>query len=306
MSDAADTAGRLVTWRPPWALPGKWYRGVLHVHTTESDGSLEPAAVLDRYREQKYDFVAVTDHATLTDTSAFSDDSFLTIPSIEFSAGGSEVGGDFHIVGIGVNREPMVAGEPSPQAVIDAIRAAGGEAILAHPYWSGVISAELLPLQGYLAVEVYNAVCQATIGKGLSAVHWDDLLARGRRLWGVAVDDAHWRWEDHGKAWIVLKARRLTQEAVMQSLRDGHFYATRGPRITGVEIFEGAVRVTCSAVETITFLCDNWRGRPFPAAGGGSLSRAEYTPRSGIRYVRVECTDRYGRTAWSNPIYWEW
>jgi hypothetical protein len=128
--------------------------------------------------------------------------------------------------------------------------------------------------------------------------------ARGRRLWGLAVDDAHWRRPDHGQGWVVLKARRLEREAVMAALRAGHFYSTRGPRITGIEVFEGAVRVTCSSVATISFICDNWRGKRFRAEGAAGIGRAEFTPPADARYVRVECADQRGRVAWSNPIYW--
>jgi len=293
-----------MTWHPPWALPGRWFRGALHVHTTQSDGALDPAAAIAWYREHRYDFAAITDHGILTDTSALGDDSFLALPGIELGAGRTDIGGNYHIVGLGVTREPTLAPEGSAQDAINGVREAGGEAVLAHPYWSGAVLGDLLPLAGHLALEVFNSTCEESIAKGLSAVHWDELLARGRRLWGLAVDDAHWRRPDHGEAWIVLKARRLTREAVMQALRDGHFYSSRGPRITGVEVVEGAVRATCSSVAAITFVCDNWRGKRFHATTEAGISRAEFVPPPEVRYVRVECVDRQGRVAWSNPIYW--
>jgi len=300
---SGDTTRR--GWRTPWALPGHWYRGALHVHTTESDGALDPAAAIAWYRENKYHFAAITDHGKLVDASALGDDSFLCLPGIEFDLGETDIGGPYHIVGLGVGSEPALPPGASAQDAIDAIRDAGGEAILAHPYWLGATFSDLLPLAGHLAVEIFNATCEETISKGLSVVHWDDLLARGKRLWGLAVDDAHWRRRDYGEGWVVLKARRLTRDAVMQALRDGHFYSTRGPRITGLEVVEGVVRITSSAVATITFVCDNWRGRRFRATGEAGINRAEYAPPAGARYVRVECADQRGRCAWSNPIYWD-
>ena len=50
----------------PFAAPGKWYKGNLHTHTTESDGALDPAEVVRRYREAQYDFLALTDHGRVT------------------------------------------------------------------------------------------------------------------------------------------------------------------------------------------------------------------------------------------------
>jgi hypothetical protein len=294
---------RMMGWRTPWALPGHWFRGALHIHTTNSDGALDPAAAIAWYREHRYDFAAISDHRVVTDVSGLGDDTFLVLPGIELSAGRTEIGGDYHILGLGVTREPALAAEASAQDAINAVREAGGEAVIAHPYWSGAVLGDLLPLEGYLAVEVFNSTCEESIAKGLSAVHWDELLARGRRLWGLAVDDAHWRRPDHGEGWIVLKARWLTREAVMRALRDGHFYSTRGPRITGIEVVEGVVRVTCSAAATVTFVCENWRGKRFHAAAEAGISRAEFVPPPEAIYVRVECADRQGRVAWSNPIY---
>ena len=46
----------------PFSLPGRFYRGNLHTHSTRSDGRLEPEEVIGRYRERGYDFLALTDH----------------------------------------------------------------------------------------------------------------------------------------------------------------------------------------------------------------------------------------------------
>ena len=293
-----------MNWRTPWALPGQWYRGTLHFHTTEADGALEPAAAVAWYREHGYHFAAITDHNKVTDAGGASDDAFLLLSGIELSAGRSEVGGDLHVLGLGI--DPAAGFEPAAtlQAAIDAIRAAGGEAIVAHPYLSGATLAELLPLHGHLGIEVFNAHAEESKAQGLSAVHWDELSARGQRLWGLGVDDAHWRKPDHGQAWIVLKARRLERDSILQALRLGHFYATTGPRIIGMEVREEVVHVTCSSCATISFVCDNWRGRRFRADGPAGIARAEFTPPADARYVRVECVDRQGKVAWSNPLFW--
>lgn len=41
---------------------GKFYKGNLHTHTTRSDGSGEPWEVAERYRQEGYSFLAITDH----------------------------------------------------------------------------------------------------------------------------------------------------------------------------------------------------------------------------------------------------
>ncbi len=40
----------------------KWYKGNLHTHSTNSDGRLSPEEVIGLYREEGYDFLALTDH----------------------------------------------------------------------------------------------------------------------------------------------------------------------------------------------------------------------------------------------------
>ena len=42
-----------------------WYKGNMHMHTTVSDGVLNPVDAIGVYREAGYDFIAITDQATL-------------------------------------------------------------------------------------------------------------------------------------------------------------------------------------------------------------------------------------------------
>ncbi|HEY5471918.1 MAG TPA: hypothetical protein VIK32_01870, partial [Candidatus Limnocylindrales bacterium] len=67
----------------PFDVPGKWFRGCLHVHTTESDGGMPPDRLLAHYRMGGYDFVALTDHEMITDRTTASRPDFLVLPGIE-------------------------------------------------------------------------------------------------------------------------------------------------------------------------------------------------------------------------------
>ena len=51
---------------PPFDLPGKWFKGNLHTHTTQSDGKLTPAENMQWHAELGYDFVGITDHNRVT------------------------------------------------------------------------------------------------------------------------------------------------------------------------------------------------------------------------------------------------
>ena len=291
----------------PFHTPGGWFRGSVHVHSTVSDGELTPDQVVAWYRDRGYHFVALTDHRVWSAGRA-GGDGMLVLSGIELD-GVDLQSGPYHIVGLGLNGPPDWSpdGQVPLQASVDALRAAGGRVILAHPYWIGQLSKDLLEVEQCIAIEVYNGGCEVDDAKGYSTVHWDDLLAAGRPLWGVAVDDAHWRdgSKDAGLGWIWVKAAALTAEAILSALEEGLFYASSGPQILDLEYdaAAGRVWVQTSPVAWIDFVGDRWFGRRVMAPAGGTLSEAEYRVRPGQRYVRVACQDLGGRWAWSNPIF---
>jgi hypothetical protein len=192
------------------------------------------------------------------------------------------------------------------QAAVDRLRTAQGLVMLAHPYWSGQMSKDLLHLRGCFGLEVYNGGCDVDDAKGFSAVHWDDLLAAGCPIYGLAVDDAHWRSgsKDAGLGWVWVRAAELTPGAILHALARGHFYASCGPQIHDLEWDPGQqeVRVRCSPSVAVDFVGNGWRSRRVSAPRGETLTEASYTPGWGQTYVRVACQDELGRWAWSNPI----
>ena len=38
----------------PFAAPGNWFKGNLHMHTTQSDGEFTPQEAVDAYSEQGF------------------------------------------------------------------------------------------------------------------------------------------------------------------------------------------------------------------------------------------------------------
>ena len=296
----------------PFEAEGTWFKGNLHTHTTNSDGHMTPEQIALRYREAGYDFLSITDHGVLTDTRELSGSGLLMIPGEEICVGSSERGRFNHVVGLNIDEELPVEDfkrRESPQRVVDSIRELGGVAILAHPYWSELNVNDMTGFEGYVGVEVYNATCDLTIGRGHSSVHWDDLLATGRRLHGFAVDDAHCLVGpllplDLCEAWISVKARGLTPESIMDGIRRGLFYSSNGPEIRGIEVSGRGVRVRSSPVRSIAFVSNGGRGEN-NTVNEGCLEEAVYNVRGTEAYLRIEITDWEGRKAWANPIYVE-
>jgi len=293
----------------PFQAEGRWYRGNIHSHTTRSDGLLGEKELIDAYRACGYHFLSITDHGILT-LPDYRPGDLLLIPGEELSVGTSRVGTRFHIVALNIQEElPFEEGDPDedPQRVIDLILRCGGLPILAHPSWSGLTLPDLLGLEGYVGLEVYNTDCDLAVNRGLSTVHWDALLSSGRRLHGFACDDTHMERRpglppDLCGGWIMVKAEEATVEAVVEAMRRGLFYSSNGPEIRSLTLDGGVVHVETSPVKAISFVSNPTMGERYTALEG-EMTEAEYGVRWEESYIRVEAVDAYGRRAWTNPIY---
>lgn len=287
----------------PFDAPGLWLKGNLHTHTTESDGVLAPQERARAYGERGYDFLALTDHGRVTETDGLATERLLLIRGTEAHAPMPTGGTLAHILGLGLPRGFELPDARHAQTLIDALRDAGAAVVLAHPYWSAQTSRDLEVLHGYIGIEVFNTTCLRGIGKGTSAVHWDELLGQRRRLFGFAVDDAHKETRDAYQGWIVVKAAERSQDAILDAIHAGRFYSTCGPTFEHIGIEDGLVKVRTSPVAYISFICDGSRGGHHYNEDGSPLTEAEYRPAADALYVRIEATDPAGRTAWSNPIF---
>lgn len=287
----------------PFTSPGRWYRANLHAHTTNSDGDLSPEECAAFYGRAGYDVLAITDHWCVSEVApgpAFP----LLIPGVELDGGRPAQRTSYHIVGLNVRARGKIARPEgaTAQQLVDMIRESGGDAFVAHPYWSGLMASDILDLEGCFAVEVYNTGCDLEILRGYSSVHWDDLLTLGGNPGALAVDDGHHHRVDHGLAWTMIRAEELSVEAVLEALRRGHYYASTGPEIHDLQIADNRLRVTTSPVASIALVSIPARGGRQFAPKGESLTEAEF-PLPQARYCRVEITDQRGKMAWSNPVF---
>jgi len=297
----------------PFRKDGNWYKGNVHLHTTNSDGCLSPARMASEYKKTGYNFVVITDHFKRTDVEGLSDDKMLVIAGEEVSPVGiTRLGCDYEFLAPGIKRQISLPKnknpEMSPQTIIDRIRQEDGLAILAHPNFSHMMPEDILPLQDLFGVEIFNPVFGLG-GRSYSLVHWDQLLESGKKMFGFAGDDSHGALPIPSYAgYIMVKAPSLTKEAVMESIRNGYFYASNGPAIIDVEVTENSVSIVASESKFINFVGDvSFPLGSFPARDGGFVKTATYkfTLKDTAKYLRMECTDAGGRSAWTNPIFFE-
>ncbi len=293
-----------MTWKSPFELAGSWYKGNLHTHTRQSDGDATPEEAVAWYGDRGYDFLAITDHQVYTAGGAFATPDLLTIPGVELNGPG------YHLLAIGTSDLPDLAAQADAQGCVDAVLAVGGLPFFAHPYWCGQTPEQIAPIKRVTGLEVYNSVCERMDGLGNSSAYWDALLAEGKRMLGLAVDDTHWRHGEVGVGFVMVHAPSLTVEHILAALRAGHFYSSNGPRIQDLRVVHDgdgkpALHISCSPCESITFYGSASYGRRIYPLDGALLDAATWPFRPEQVYLRVECRDAQGRVAWTNPVFLE-
>lgn len=289
----------------PFQLSGRWYKANLHTHTDKSDGAVSLEHAVATYRKQGYDVLALTDHGLVNDVRGLSDKKMLVISGIEYHPPVPGRNGPYHFVGLNVPRTMDLSDCRDAQAAINAVKRAGGETFLAHPFWCGLEYADFGNLEGLIAVEVWNAVCSSS-GRGSSENEWAYALDRGMNLPAVAVDDTHWRPRggkvDIFGGWTWLKMPSLTAANVMKAMRRGAFYASAGPRIHEFRVEDGKASVRCSSAAEIHFVSGPGQGMRRAAPEGKSVRSFTMQLPNSWPFVRAVVTDQRGRKAWTNPI----
>lgn len=296
---------------------GEWLRCALHAHTTRSDGELEPEALAAHYGRAGYHVLAITDHWKRTE--APSTERLLVLPSVELNCilPGAR---DGHVLGYGIAADADLVALGAEYADLERtaafIAGHGGVAYLAHPYWTGVTPGTLELPENVAGIEVWNAGCELEVGRGLSSVHWDELLETGRRCYALATDDSHHPGFDSDRGWTWLRVQERSAAAVVDALSSGSFYGSSGPLLHDVEVDGEEVEVRCSPARSVTLVSGRSTGAAVNAgrlgyrfAGevlatdeSGWITQARLTKPFGAPFTRIEVTDAAGCRAWTNPL----
>ena len=273
---------------------------------------LSPEQQAADYRAQGYDFLALTDHNIMKTHVQFNSDDFLMIPGWErdIPYGTTKC---LHVVGLFPSDTPddsvitRPRGNPdvmSQQQLIDQMRSENVFVEIAHPIWSRMEPEELRALQGFNAIEIFNTGTERLCHAGHAEVYWDMLLREGRHVTGIACDDTHGKTakSDRFFGWVMVRAEALTREAILRALCAGDFYASQGPAFSDCYVEDDHLHIECTPCEEIHIITYPPRGKAVYALDK-PLTELDYPLKGAETYVRVECIDHEGRTAWSNPIW---
>jgi hypothetical protein len=296
---------------PAFSRPGRFWKGNIHTHSTVSDGQRSPQAVCDTYREAGYDFLALTDHFMakygfpIVDTRPFRTPGFTTILGAELHAPATALGELWHILAVGLPTDfaPLMEREDGPALAARAL-AAGAFVAIPHPAWYGLTAEDAAAIPGAHAVEIYNHTSQLRTERGDSVQYADALLAGGRRIGLIAVDDAHFACMDAFGGWLMVKAEVNDPDALLAALKAGAYYATQGPTIHDIAWGEDSVEITCSPAASVMLLGRGSRAVQH-VEPGTTRARLPFGAHRVGGFARVVVADAQGRRAWGNPVFFD-
>lgn len=300
--------------------PKRWYKGNLHTHTLNSDGDSLPKTVAEWYKGHGYQFLVLSDHNYLTPVEPLNQDlavadKFLLVPGEEVTDRfGSQ---PVHVNGYGLGQLVEPTGGESliatVQGNVDAIRGARGLPSVNHPNFGWAMTSQDLAAIGNLRMlEVYNGhpMVHNRGGGGAESLEemWDALLTGGKKIYGIAVDDAHTfkriakEESNPGKGWVVVRAPELSAASVLNALENGEFYSSTGVELEDVRSADGELRVAVKPAGNIKYTIS------FIGAGGKMLATsfervAAYKLQDGEPYVRAVVRASNGDDAWTQPLW---
>ena len=296
-----------------------WFKGNTHTHTTMSDGDSAPEEVARWYKEKGYRFLVLSDHNIFTDPETLSslvDSSFLLIPGEELTSSFRKK--PVHVNGLNI---PHVLAPQTDttllgtiQKNIDEVRTVKGAPHINHPNFGWAIDQfTLLKVKNNNLLEIFNGhpLVHNVGGGGTPGLEevWDFLLTSGMRIYGIAVDDAHhFKGEfgptrsNPGKGWVVVRARSLNAQEIIDNLESGLFYASTGVDLDDVIVEPDRIEVRIRQRSNFKYRTE------FIGAGGKVLSQsmentAVYQRKGDEQYVRAKVFDSGGGVAWVQPVF---
>ncbi len=316
--------GLAQTSRPAFEIPEtrgmRWFKGNTHAHTLMSDGDSPPEEVARWYKAHGYNFLVLTDHNVFTDPrklAHLTDSMFLLIPGEELTTSFEQR--PVHVNGLNL---PHVV-EPRTDSTIvgtiqknvDAIREVDGVPHINHPNFRWAFGKEVLAkIERDKLLEIFNGhpLVHNEGGGGSPGMEeiWDHLLSRGKRIYGIAVDDAHHFQQEFsaarsnpGRGWIAVKAESLETKALMRSLETGLFYASTGVELDDVVVTRATMEIRIRQRGDFKF-----RTR-FIGTEGKVLHETTANPAvfrlasTRTMYVRAKVMDSGAAAAWVQPVF---
>lgn len=204
-------------------------RGVIHIHSTYSDGEFSLAELRRTFLSVGCTFALVTDHAEFFDRdklesyrnecASLSDECFRLIPGLEYACERR-----LHLLGYGVTSVLTIT---DPEEVIRHIAAERGISVIAHPSdasFSWIETFRRLPD----GVEAWNSKYDGRYALRPATVHLlHRLQQRKPDMRAFYGQDLHWKKQFRG-LFTLVNCRAPSQEEILGALARGEFFARKG------------------------------------------------------------------------------
>ena len=273
-----------------------WLKGALHLHSTNSDGCDQPKMVIEDYERLGFDFIAFTDHNTVQPKEVFDiKTNMVVINGCEYR--GAKWKGELGVVGC---NSPLIYKNLTVQEYINQAAKPNTFVTYNHPDW-GInhwSAYEMFMYDGPDAMEIFNGVGDELGGTAVSTNAWDQVLTAGKKLWGIATDDAH-HPSQRNNGWVMVNSEK-DKESIISALKTGDFYSSTGVIIDSIVLERNVLKIKSRNAHTIQFITKS-----------GIISKdvdgneAEYEIKEDDVYVRVELYGDKLRKAYTNPIFIE-
>lgn len=298
---------------------GRWIKGNTHTHTLESDGDSPPDTVAMWYKRHGYNFLVISDHNVWVDPKRLShlvDSAFILIPGEELTSRFNTR--PVHVNGLNIPRQIPAQTDTTllgtVQKNVDAVRAVQGVPHINHPNFGWALSQDVLwKVKNDKLVEIHNGhplVHNEGGGDspGMEAV-WDYLLSRGKRIYGIAVDDAHhFKGEfapdrsNPGRGWVTVRSNALEPQALMSAMEAGRFYASSGVELDSLRVTAQEMTVTIRRRGDFKFTTE-FIGKDGEVLARTGANPASYRLKGTETYVRARVTNSGGERAWIQPVF---
>lgn len=209
---------------------GRWLAGDIHSHSEHSDGGVTVLDAIHRARAARLDFVAVTDHNTVSQNTIRPDDpGILFIPAMELTS----FYGHTNFFGLERPVDDWRCRSPEDVAAKMAeAREKGATVVINHPFQNSAGGRWQAGFDvAFDAYEIWNGNWSVANGEALA--FWQELLAGGRRIPITGGSDFHLKnRRRHGRPANRLYAEGSSIAAVLAAIRAGRNVVAFSPEDT--------------------------------------------------------------------------
>lgn len=266
----------------------RYFKANLHTHSTISDGKLTREEAKEAYKALGYQILCLTDHNTVANHSDLNEPDFLMLTGMEININNEDnrkySKKTYHLNLIAKNPENLWSPgkiyrrfpgaakyedqmqceemdlQYDPESINQMIAKANEKGFLVmynHPTWSCQHYPDYAPLKGLWGMEVRNTEC-CLLGHNENNFRvYRDLLTLGNRIFPLGTDDMH-SPRALGQSWIMVGAKELRYDRVIEALETGDFYMSCGPEIEELSLEGTTLKVICSDAQKI---CMETHGR---------------------------------------------